>query len=267
MPIIEANAAKLWYNVEGEGEPLFCIGGMGLVSNQYDFTTPLLTKKCKVINYDIRGVGKSSPPPKLNYRDYSEQCEDVLAVLDDIGIEKVHLWAGACSHIGVRFAARYPERTASLIFFPWFRPIAEVIPVFDAGIKLCDGFGKMDYWSEIIATTFTDPEFKQLMLEWEVPKLIENMSCDAFKIHWGAMRECDLTDQIPKIKAPVLLLMGTEGVAGDEVMIQEIAHVEKNIKVVEKKYIEGSGGTYYMIDSPEKTAEAIVDWLERYKAS
>ena len=81
------------------------------------------------------------------------------------------------------------------------------------------------------------------------------------------MRECDLTDEITQIKAPALLLMGTEGVAGDEVMIQEIAHVEKHIDVVEKVYIEGSGGTYYMIDSPEKTADAITDWLERYKVS
>lgn len=262
MPYIEANGAKLWYDIQGEGEPLFCIGGMALVSNQYDFTTPILSKSCKVINYDIRGVGKSAPPPALNYRDYSEQADDVLAILDHIGLDKVHIWAGACSHIGVRFAARYPERTASLIFFPWFRPMAEVGPIFDAGIKLCDGFGKMDYWAGIIATTFTDPEFNKLMLEWEVPKIVGNMSCDAFKIHWGGMRECDLTDEIPKIKAPVLLLMGTEGVAGVETMMREIAYVEQSIKVVEKKYIEGSGGTYCMIDSPEKTSEAILDWLK-----
>jgi len=264
MPILEANAAKLWYDVQGEGEPLFCVGGLGLVSNQYDFTTPILAKSCQVINYDIRGVGKSAPPPLLNYRDYSEQAEDVIAVMDAIGVKKAHIWAGACSHIGVRFASRYPERTASLIFFPWFRPIPAVVHIFDSGIELCNGFGKMDYWANIIASAFTDPNFRKLMLEWEVPMLLKNLSCEAFKIHWGSMKHCDLTDEVPKIKVPTLMLMGTEGVAGNKTTQSEMKYVEECIPGAEKVYIEGSGGTYYMIDNPEKTSEAVVDWLKKH---
>lgn len=264
MPIVEANAAKLWYDVQGEGEPLFCIGGMALVSNQYDFVTPILAKSCKVINYDLRGVGKSAPPPLLNYRDYAEQAEDVKAVMDAIGIEKAHIWAGACSHIGVKFAARYPERTASLIFFPWFRPISAVVHIFDAGIDLCNGFGTMEHWAKIIASAFTDPEFRKLMLEWEVPMLVGNMSCEAFKIHWGGMKCCDLTSDIPKIKAPTLMLMGTEGVAGNKTTQSEIRYVQESIPGAETAYIQGSGGTYYMIDNPEKTCQAVLDWLKKH---
>ncbi|MFH0814048.1 MAG: alpha/beta hydrolase [Pseudomonadota bacterium] len=264
MPYAEVNAAKLWYDVQGEGAPLFCIGGMGLVSNQYDFTTPILSKSCKVINYDIRGVGKSAPPPLLNYRDYSEQAEDVRAIMDTIGIKKAHIWAGACSHIGVKFAARYPDRTASLIFFPWFRPIPAVVHIFDAGVELCGGFGKIDYWATIIASAFTDPNFRKLMLEWEVPMLVKNLSCEAFKIHWGSMKHCDLTNEIPNIKVPTLMLMGTEGVAGNKTTQSEIKFVEYNIPGAEKVFIEGSGGTYYMIDNPEKTCAAILDWIKKH---
>jgi pimeloyl-ACP methyl ester carboxylesterase len=266
MPYIEANGAKLWYEVQGEGEPLFCIGGMALVSNQYDFTTPILVKSCQVINYDVRGVGKSAPPPPLNYRDYSEQAEDVLAVMDEIGVKKAHIWAGACSHIGVRFAARYPERTASLIFFPWFRPLPAVVPIFDAGINLCDGFGTMEHWANIIASAFTDPAFRKLMLEWEVPVLVRNMSCEAFKIHWSSMKDCDLTTEVPKISAPTLMLMGTEGVAGNQTTQSEIRFVQESIPGAETTYIQGSGGTYYMIDNPEKTCEALMEWLKKHPA-
>ena len=150
MSKIEVNGAQLWYDVQGEGEPLFCIGGMVLVSNQYDFTTPILAKSCKVINYDIRGVGKSAPLPALNYRDYSEQAEDVIGIIDALGIEKIHVWAGACSHIGVRFAARYPERTASLIFFPWFRQTPSMLHFFAAGVELCEASGTLEQWVKIL---------------------------------------------------------------------------------------------------------------------
>jgi len=262
MPYIQVNGANLWYDIKGDGEPIFCIGGMGLVSDQYEFTTPILAKSCQVINYDIRGVGKSAPPPILNYRDYSEQAEDVKAILDNIGIQKVHIWAGACSHIGVKFAARYPERTASLIFFPWFRPISPVVYIFDAGIMLCKGFGKMDYWANIIATAFTDPKFRQLMLDWEVPLLLRNLSCEAFIIHWGSMRECDLTQEILKISSPTLMLMGTEGVIGNQSIQSEIEFVEKNIPHAKKIFVNGSGGTYYMIDNPEETCKIILQWIK-----
>ena len=264
MPYAEVNAAKLWYDIQGEGPPIFCIGGMGLVTNQHDFITPILAKNCKVINYDIRGVGKSAPPPLLNYHDYSEQAEDVRAIMDLAGIEKAHIYAGACAHIGVKFAARYPERTASLIFFPWFRPNPSIGNIFDAGVDICRSLGKMDYWANIIAIEFTDPSFREFMLKWEAPMLVKNLSCEAFKILWGGMKYCDLTDEIPKIKVPTLMLMGTEGVAGDEAMESEIKFVEDNIPGAEKIFIEGSGGTYSMIDNPEKTCAAILEWMKKH---
>lgn len=72
-----------------------------LVSNQYDFTTPIPAKSCKVINYDIRGIGKSAPPPPLNYRHYSEQAEDVKIMIDAIGLEKnTHLGRSMQQHRG-----------------------------------------------------------------------------------------------------------------------------------------------------------------------
>ena len=77
MPKLEINGARLWYDVQGDGQPLFCIGGLVLVSDQYAFTTPILSKKFKVINFDMRGIARSAPLPALNYREYQEQAEDI----------------------------------------------------------------------------------------------------------------------------------------------------------------------------------------------
>lgn len=262
MPKIKINGAELWYDIQGDGEPVFCIGGMILVSSQYDFVTPILSKSCKVINYDLRGVNKSAPVPSLNYRDFSEQAEDVRGILDAVGLEKVHIWAGACAHIGVRFAARYPDRTASLIFFPWFRQIPLQIAFFDRGIELCNEYGTMERFGETFVSSWKDRVPR--LADWALPKFMNNMSCEAFKIHWNSMKNCDLTDEILKIKVPTLMLMGTEDTGSPKHLQEDIKYVVDSIPGVETKFIEGSGRTYYMMDNPAKTSEVVINWLKKH---
>jgi pimeloyl-ACP methyl ester carboxylesterase len=265
MTIIEANEAKLWYDIQGDGEPIVCIGGMGLVSNQFDFVTPHLAKETKVINWDLRGVGKSRPIPKLNYRDYAEQADDLLAIMDHAGIEKAHIWAAACSHIGVRFAAEYPERTASLIFFPWYSPKKTISQVFDAGVELSYAFNSLEYWALVIANKFTSPQYQEKMREWEVPKLMENLDPEMFRIHWGSMKNSDRRPDLPKIKCPTLLLMGDAGVAGNETNRREVTRIKETIPGgADTHFIEGCGGTYFMIEAPEQTAEALINWTKKH---
>ncbi len=265
MSIIEANGAGLWYDVKGEGEPIVAIGGMALVSNQFDFCTPYLAQKSQVINFDLRGVGKSRPVPKLNYNDYADQADDVVAIMDAIGVERAHIWAAACSHIAVRFAAAYPERTASLIFFPWYSPKQTINRVFDAGVELSYAFDSMEQWAKIIATAFTAEDRQKKLLDWEVPKIIENLDPEMFRIHWGSMKECNRRGDLELIKAPTLLLMGDAGVAGNEANRRELKLVSDAVTgPVETRFITGTGGTYYMIEEPEETARVLLDWVNRY---
>lgn len=265
MPTIEANGAKLWYDVQGQGEPIVAIGGMALVSNQFDFCTPHIAEKAQIVNFDLRGVGKSRPIPKLNYTDYADQADDVIAVMDEIGLEKAHIWAAACSHIAVRFAAAYPERTASLIFFPWYSPKQTINHVFDAGIELSYAFDSMEQWAKIIATAFTAEDRQQKLLDWEVPKIIENLEPEMFRIHWRSMKECNRRCDLEQIKAPTLLLMGDAGVAGNEANQRELTRVSESISApVETHFIAGTGGTYYMIEEPEETARVLVEWMDKH---
>ena len=267
MPVVESNGAQIWYDVQGEGEPIVCIGGMGLVSNQFDFVTPLLARQAQVINWDLRGVGKSAPAPLVNYDDYADQADDLLAVMDAAGIEKAHIWAAACSHIGVRFAAKYPERTASLIIFPWYSPKKAISHIFDAGVELSLAFNSLEYWAKVIATKFTTENYKAKMVDWEVPKLLGNLSPEMFRIHWGSMKASDRTCDLPLVQSDVLLLMGDAGVAGSEANRREIDKVSKAVKgEVEAKLIPESGGTYFMIERPEETVAALMDWMGRHPA-
>jgi pimeloyl-ACP methyl ester carboxylesterase len=68
----------------------------------------------RVIAYDARGHGRSTPAPERAYG-YEHLAADVLAVLDAAGIQRA-LLAGASmgAHTAVRVALTHPERVAAL---------------------------------------------------------------------------------------------------------------------------------------------------------
>ena len=77
----------------------------------------------RVISYDARGHGRSSPAPGRAYG-YEELAVDLEAVLDAAGLERAVL-AGASmgAHTAVRFALAHPERVRALaLITPAFEP-------------------------------------------------------------------------------------------------------------------------------------------------
>jgi pimeloyl-ACP methyl ester carboxylesterase len=69
----------------------------------------------RVVAYDARGHGRSSPAPSPDAYGYECLAGDLEAVLDDLGLERAIL-AGASmgAHTAVRFALAHPERIAAL---------------------------------------------------------------------------------------------------------------------------------------------------------
>ena len=73
-----------------------------------------IIRRCRLILYDRRGVGFSSAPE----RGYSlfATVEDLRAVLDAVGVERVMLWGTADGGpLAIAFAANYPDRVAGLL--------------------------------------------------------------------------------------------------------------------------------------------------------
>jgi pimeloyl-ACP methyl ester carboxylesterase len=79
------------------------------------------------VAYDARGHGRSSPAPDPGAYGYDALAADLLAVLDDRGIERAVV-AGASmgAHTIVRFALDHPERVAAAaLITPAFDPDAD----------------------------------------------------------------------------------------------------------------------------------------------
>jgi pimeloyl-ACP methyl ester carboxylesterase len=114
---IEHNGARLWYTSYDDGQPVLLLhGGMGHSGNFAHQVPALVEAGYRPILLDTRGHGRSSRDEKpFNYK---LLAGDVLALLDDLGLERVPIvgWSdGACT--GLVLAHDHPDRAGGLFFF------------------------------------------------------------------------------------------------------------------------------------------------------
>jgi 3-oxoadipate enol-lactonase len=114
MPFIQNQAAKIYWDEQGAGEPLLLIMGLAYPSDMWYRTRPVLAKKYRTIAIDNRGVGRSDVPS--GPYPIPLMASDTLAVLDAAGIESAHVYGISMGGmIAQELTLEHPERVRSLI--------------------------------------------------------------------------------------------------------------------------------------------------------
>jgi pimeloyl-ACP methyl ester carboxylesterase len=113
MPHIQANNIEVYYEVQGEGEPLVLIPYLAADQACYAFQVADYAKKFTCYTVDLRGAGLSGKPEGT----YSTEvfADDVAAFMSAVGIANAHvsgLSLGAAT--GLWLAGKYPHLVKSL---------------------------------------------------------------------------------------------------------------------------------------------------------
>src|SRR5580700_7145984 len=89
MPFVENQGVKIYWDEQGDGEPLLLIMGLSYPSYMWHRTRPALAARYRTIAFDNRGVGRSDVPSGP----YSMpmMAADAAAVLDAAGIASAHI--------------------------------------------------------------------------------------------------------------------------------------------------------------------------------
>jgi pimeloyl-ACP methyl ester carboxylesterase len=114
MTIIETRYGNLHYNIQGTGEPVVLIRGLGRWSAHWCGWDQLLSKHMTVITFDSRGLGQTTIPirPWNTVRDLGD---DISAILKQEQIERAHLVGTSLGgQIALEFAITYPDMTKSI---------------------------------------------------------------------------------------------------------------------------------------------------------
>ncbi|MET0904435.1 MAG: 3-oxoadipate enol-lactonase [Tardiphaga sp.] len=210
MPMIDADGCLLNVSVEGRdgGPTLMLSNSLGCTMAMWEPQLPVLTKLFRVIRYDRRGHGKSGMDGSVSMERYGR---DVLAILDDLNIDKVH-WCGLSmgGMVGQWLGANAPERFNKMIlantscYYPdptnWHNRIKAVreggiAAVADAVIG---GWLTADFRERAPDAT---AKMKAMLLATPVEGYLA--ACEA-------LSTLDQRALLPKIKSPVLVIAGRQ---------------------------------------------------------
>lgn len=137
MPFLDTGAIRLFFMSQGPAEAPAIIfsNSLGTTHRMWDAVIDQLAAEFRCIRYDTRGHGASDV--SAHPYEIADLADDAKAILDHLDIERVH-FAGLSlgGMVGQAFAARHPERTASLTlmattaFFPtresWYERAAVI---------------------------------------------------------------------------------------------------------------------------------------------
>jgi pimeloyl-ACP methyl ester carboxylesterase len=122
---VDAQGVTLAGEEAGEGAPVVLLHGLTATRRYVVMGSKALERDGhRVVAYDARGHGASAPAPEPGAYGYPVLAGDLLAVLDDRGIDRAML-AGASmgAHTIVRFALDHGDRVAGLVVItPAFDP-------------------------------------------------------------------------------------------------------------------------------------------------
>jgi pimeloyl-ACP methyl ester carboxylesterase len=107
------SGAVLAHRVEGEGPPVLLLNGGLMTMLVWEPLARGLAERHRVVRCDFRGQLLTSGPPP---RDIDGHARDVLALLDHLGLDRVHV-AGVSfgAFVALALAAAHAERVASVL--------------------------------------------------------------------------------------------------------------------------------------------------------
>src|SRR5262249_19516383 len=115
MPTAQVHGAEIYYEEAGSGPPLILSpGGLQGVLASYQPVRAKLAQVHRVIVYDRRFGGQSNSP--LVVQTWDMVCQDVIDLMDALGIERAYLGGGSFgAAISFGCAVRYPERVRAIV--------------------------------------------------------------------------------------------------------------------------------------------------------
>ncbi len=104
------------YNPDASGTPVLCLPGLTRNSRDFDQLADTLSKDRRVLTTDFRGRGRSDYDPEWQRYHPETYVDDMIELLDALGIERVIVigtsLGGLC---GMSMARRFPDRVLGLV--------------------------------------------------------------------------------------------------------------------------------------------------------
>ena len=249
------------YSIEGKGQPLFLIHGIGAARDTWRFMIPKLREHFTVISYDLRGHGTS--PKSSNEFDLQDLVLDLEHLRERLGFEKAHFAGHSLGGmIAPAYALKYPEHVIALGLLSTAagrtkedreKVLAVVKSMEDQSIsKILPTLIDRWFTEEFIKTSSDIIECRIQQVIKTDPKIFMNV----FRIYANT----EMSPWLHKIKFPTLVLTGENDGACNPRLNKFIADQIPNSKLIILSYYKHS----LLLEAPKKVTDNIIKFFEKY---
>ena len=240
MPFVEAGDLRVHYVLSGpaQGSVLVLSHSVGADLGMWEPQRAALEARFRVLRYDTRGHGRTSPTP--GPCTLAQLGGDVPRLLDALGLDRVHFCGLSLGGlVGMWLAAHAPSRVGRLALCNT-APVIGTAAGWNARIEAVRAQGMKAVASAIVERWFT-AGFRARSPEtaaWAL-RLLEGTSAEGYVAACAALRDADERADLSAITAPTLVVAGREdvattpadgrrladGIAGAEYVELEAAHL------------------------------------------
>lgn len=256
MPsLVRPDGCRIHYELFGDpGSPvLTLLEGIGADTAGWRRSIPKLAGELRVVAIDHRGNGASDDPP--------EPCamttfvEDALAVLDELGVQRAHVYGQSFGGMVAQEAAlTHPDRVRTLVLAGTHPGPAHAIAVADRTVP------KGEPWRALYAPGFPEAHPDVVAEDRRVAAAAPAHERGQRR-QWEAMQTWAAFDRLSQIEVPTLVLHGTE----DRVVAPGNAELlARRIPGAELRLLEGAGHVFWS-EQPELADRLILDFIERHR--
>jgi 3-oxoadipate enol-lactonase len=269
MSFVHANDIDLYFEEQGNGEPLLLLTGFATHLSIWRSLLPALTASFRVVTLDNRGMGRSSTTEGPTTT--RQMAGDALAVLDALGIERAHVLGWSMGGmIAQELALACPERVGQLVLLA---SVARAHPTFERWLTAA-----AQGYQQVEAGTLEPAAFHLSMLPWlytpafmtrldTVETVVQHALADRYPPSAAGVaaqaEACrlhttgDILDRLPAITAPTLVLVGAEDIVTPRSYAQQLADgiTAARLQVLDR------GGHGVALEEPQIVAEAALTFL------
>jgi 3-oxoadipate enol-lactonase len=218
------SAVEVHHTVTGpEDAPVVVLSNsLGSTTSMWDAQVDELAEHFRVVRYDTRGHG-GSPVPEGPY-DIDDLVDDVVALLDRLGIERAHFVGLSLGGMtGMRLAARDPERVDRLVVLCTGARLEPSSAWHDRAATVREG-GSRAVAEAVVARWFT-PGFleKNPDVKAECERIVAATPAEGYASCCEVIAAMDLRDDLPGIVAPTLAIAGADDPATPPLHLEAIA--------------------------------------------
>ena len=250
MPKIDRDGVKIYYEVHGNGPPLILTHGYSSASAMWKGQVEALSKRHKLILWDMRGHGGSDYPDDGALYSEALTVGDIAALLDEVGASKAIVGGLSLGgYMSLAFYRAHPGRVSALL-------IIDTGP----GFKKDDAREAWNKRAYDTADRFDREGLEALKSASRERSTVSHRDAKGLALAARGMltqRDARVIEVLPEIKVPSLVVVG----ADDTPFLAASDYMAAKIPGAQKVVIPAAGHAVN-IDQPQAFIDAVQPFLE-----